>query len=105
MYDISMRTPNAQKYIRYDWAAWEEGSKGNNEEFRRILNERSKFRKENFTLEDYDSMIEECSDYPPSRNRWQQMKEEYLAEHQQKKIKKVKKVSTKTLTKCLRKTA
>jgi len=77
MYDISMRTPNVQKYIRYDWAAWEAKD---DEEFRRILNERNKFCKENFTLEDYDSMIEECRDYPPSCIRWKRIKAKYLAE-------------------------
>ncbi len=103
MQDISKYTKNAQKYIRYDWAACEAGRKGNDEEFRRILNERNKFYKENFTLEDYDSMLEDSKDYPPAHNMWKQIKARYIVEHQQKEIKKVKKESTKLPTKCLRK--
>jgi len=105
MRDISIRTPNAQKYIRYGWAAWDAGEKGNEQELRRILNERNKFCDENFTLEDYDSMIEDSRTAPQVYNMWIQAKEEYIAEHQQKEIKKVKKGSTNTPTEHLRKTA
>ncbi len=105
MFDISKYASNAQKYLRLSWAAWEAGSKGDNEGFERILNERSKLQANNFTLEDYDSMIEDSKSYPPECNMWKRAKEEYIAEHQQEEIKKVKKGSTKTSTKYLRKNA
>ncbi len=83
MRDISMRTPNAQRYIKYDWAAWEAED---DKEFRRILDEREKFCDENFTLEDYDSMIEDSKSYPPACNMWKRAKERYISDHKVKNI-------------------
>ncbi len=85
MRDISKYTPNVQKFIRYDWAAW---NAKNDEDFERILKERNKFYKENFTLEDYDSMLEESYDYPPEYQMWKRAKDEYLASHMQNTISK-----------------
>ncbi len=79
MRDISKYTPNAQKIIRLGWEACEAGLRGDKKEFRHILDKREKFCDENFTLEDYDSMLEESSDYPPEHNMWKRAKEEYLA--------------------------
>ncbi len=104
MYDISKYTPNAQKYIRYGWAACRAGEKGDDEEFERILEERHNFKVNNFTLEDYDSMIEDSSDYPPECQVWRRAKERYITEHQQMKLKKVNEETSKTSVKCLRKT-
>ncbi|HBD06174.1 MAG TPA: hypothetical protein DCY93_02040 [Firmicutes bacterium] len=103
MYDISKYTPNAQKYLRLSWAAWEAGSKGNKEEYERILIERGKFCNENFTLEDFDSMIEDSSDYTPECLAWQRAKERYIAERQQKEIKIAKAEDTKVSPKQFRK--
>ncbi len=85
MQDISKYTKNAQKYIRYDWAAWEAED---DEEVERILNEREQFCNENFTLEDYDCMIEDSKAYPPACNMWKRAKVEYLASHPQNTISK-----------------
>ncbi len=90
MQDISKYTKNAQKYIKYDWAACEAGCKGNDEELERILDEREKFCDENFTLDDYDSMIDILKKnyrYPPMTNAWIQGREIYITEHQQMNIK------------------
>ncbi len=86
MQDISKYTTNAQKYIRYDWAACEAGGKGNHKEFERILEERHQFKVKNFTLEDYDSMIESARDSSSYQecNAWIRARERYLAENPQK---------------------
>ncbi len=81
MRDISKYTPNAQKYIRYGWAACEEKD---DEEFERILDEREKFYDKYFTLEDYDSMIEDTRTSPLECNMWRRERARYIAEHQQK---------------------
>jgi len=102
MQDISKYTPNAQKYIRYDWAACDAKDE---EEFRRIINERNKFYKENFTLEDYNSMLEDSKNYTPAYNMWKRIRARYLAEHQHKENEIVKiedrKVSPKQLRKAM----
>ncbi len=85
MYDISKYTPNAQKYIRYGWAAWDAKS---DEEFDRILEERHQFKVNNFTLEDYDSMIEDSITSPQECNAWRSARERYIAEHPQNTISK-----------------
>ncbi len=83
MEDISKYTPNAQKYIRYSWAACDVDD-DNEEEFERILEERDKFLDENFTLEDYDSMIESARDSSSYQecNAWIRARERYITEHQ-----------------------
>ncbi len=102
MRDISKYTPNAQKYIRYGWAACDAAS--DKEELRRILNERNAFCDENFTLEDYDSMIQASSGYTPECQAWERAKERYITEHQQVEVKGAKNENIKTPTKCIRKT-
>ncbi len=83
MQDISKYTKNAQKYIKYGWAAWLVGENGDKLEFNHILKIRSRFEDENFTIEDFDSMIEFSSNCPLENQAWMRAKERYIAEHQQ----------------------
>jgi len=106
MIDISKCTPNVQKYIRYDWAACEAGLAGNEGEAKRILEEKHQFKVNNFTLNDYDSMINHMESqhrYLPMINAWKRARERYISEHQQIKIRDVEKETVKLSNKQLRK--
>ncbi len=87
MQDISKYTHNAQKFIRYGWAACETDD-DDEEEFERILDEREKFCDENFTLEDYDSMIEftRASSSFQECSMWIQERARYITKHQKNQI-------------------
>jgi len=102
MEDISKYTPNAQKYIRYGWAACD-ADDDDEEEFDRILEERHQFKVKNFRLEDYDSMIEYARTSPQECHAWRRARERYIAEHQQMEIKDVEKETFKLSNKQLRK--
>ncbi len=86
MVDISKCTPIVQKYIKYDWSACDAGLANNEEEVKRILEEKHKFKVNNFTLKDYDSMIylvETQYRYTPMILAWKRGKERYIAELKQ----------------------
>ncbi|HBD06051.1 MAG TPA: hypothetical protein DCY93_01405 [Firmicutes bacterium] len=71
-------TQNVQQFIRIGLAACKAGREGKNLKSNRLLRKRNKFAKKNFTIEDYDSIIQYTSDSPLEANSWKQDKIAYL---------------------------